>query len=78
MARVTVEDCLQNVNNRFALVLLASKRARQILNGSNILVEGKNKAQVMALREIAAEKVSYREDVQEVLYEDIESRRIKK
>ncbi len=55
MARVTVEDCLQKVDNRFKLVLLASKRARQLANGVQPLLPLENdKPTVMALREIAA------------------------
>ncbi len=54
MARVTVEDCLDKVDNRFDLVLIASKRARQIANGSEPLVdEGNDKPTVVALREIS-------------------------
>ena len=54
MARITVEDCLQNVNNRFELVLTATKRARQIGHGADPLVEEENdKPTVIALREIA-------------------------
>ena len=54
MARLTVEDCLEKINNRYDLVLLASKRARQITMGSDPLVEENNdKATVIALREIA-------------------------
>lgn len=54
MARVTVEDCLQHVDNRFDLVLLASKRARQLANGMDPLLPWENdKPTVMALREIA-------------------------
>ncbi len=54
MARVTVEDCLDHVDNRFDLVLLASKRARQLANGVDPLLPWENdKATVMALREIA-------------------------
>ena len=54
MARVTVEDCLGNVDNRFELVLVASKRARQIANGSTSFVEQESdKPTVVALREIA-------------------------
>lgn len=53
MARVTVEDCLQHVENRFKLVLLASKRAQQLLLGAEPLVERENdKPTVLALREI--------------------------
>ena len=54
MARVTVEDCLEHVDNRFDLVLLASKRARQLVNGVDPLLPWENdKPTVMALREIA-------------------------
>lgn len=59
MARVTVEDCLENVENRFKLVLLASKRARQLEKGADeFLPRGKDKDTVVALREIAAGFVS--------------------
>ncbi len=55
MARITVEDCLDNVDNRFQLVLVATKRARQLALGSTPLVEAENdKPTVLALREIAA------------------------
>jgi DNA-directed RNA polymerase subunit omega len=58
MARITVEDCLKHVDNRFELVLLAAKRARQLLAGAEPLVEwGNDKATVVALREIAAGKL---------------------
>ena len=54
MARVTVEDCLENVENRFQLVLVAAKRARQLTTGAEPCVGRENdKATVMALREIA-------------------------
>ncbi len=54
MARVTVEDCLENVDNRFELVLVASKRARQLAHGSESQLEWENdKPTVLALREIA-------------------------
>ena len=54
MARITVEDCLNNINNRFEMVLTATKRARQIANGADPLVEEENdKPTVIALREIA-------------------------
>lgn len=54
MARITVEDCLENVDNRFELVLLAARRARQILTGSDPMVDEDNdKPTVIALREIA-------------------------
>jgi DNA-directed RNA polymerase subunit omega len=62
MARVTVEDCLDNEDNRFALVILASNRTRQIMKGAKVQLEAhkyKNKPAVLALREIAAGRVRY-------------------
>jgi DNA-directed RNA polymerase subunit omega len=61
MARITVEDCLENVPNRFDLVMIASKRARQIQTGgkSPMISEDKDKPAVLALREVAANLVSY-------------------
>jgi len=54
MARVTVEDCLENVDNRFHLVLVATKRARQIEGGKEPLLDWENdKPTVVSLREIA-------------------------
>ncbi|MFQ6023168.1 MAG: DNA-directed RNA polymerase subunit omega [Acidiferrobacterales bacterium] len=54
MARITVEDCLRNVDNRFQLVLVASKRARQLMTGAESCVPKENdKPTVLALREIA-------------------------
>jgi DNA-directed RNA polymerase subunit omega len=54
MARITVEDCLEHVDNRFDLVLLAARRARQISQGADPLVPAENdKPTVIALREIA-------------------------
>ena len=59
MARVTVEDCLKKVPNRFMLVNMVSKRVRQIREGSDYLVNSpKNEDIVVSLREIAAGKVS--------------------
>jgi DNA-directed RNA polymerase subunit omega len=61
MARVTVEDCLDNVENRFELVLLASRRARQLAAGREALVKWENdKPTVVALREISAGKITPR------------------
>jgi len=58
MARVTVEDCLEKIPNRFQLVLAATYRARMLNKGHAPLVEaGNNRANVIALREIAAGKV---------------------
>lgn len=60
MARVTVEDCLECVENRFLLVLLASKRVKQLYKGNPPLVNPKNNRFVVtALREIAAGRIGY-------------------
>jgi DNA-directed RNA polymerase subunit omega len=59
MARITVEDCLQRVESRFSLVILAAKRTKMLLKGATPLVDTDNKAIVNALREIAAGKVTY-------------------
>ncbi len=68
MARVTVEDCLENLDNRFQLVLVATKRARQLANGREAMLEWENdKPTVLALREIADGLVG-----REVLDEPIE------
>jgi DNA-directed RNA polymerase subunit omega len=61
MARVTVEDCLERIPNRFELVLVAGRRAKQLLKGAPPLVVCDNKEVVMALREIAAGKVTIEE-----------------
>lgn len=61
MARITVQDCLEQVDNRFELVLMATRRARQISKGAEPLVELENdKPTVVALREIADEKINAR------------------
>jgi DNA-directed RNA polymerase subunit omega len=57
MARITVEDCLEKVGNRFELVLLGVRRSKQLLKGARPLVQTDNKEVVAALREIAAGKV---------------------
>lgn len=59
MARITIEDCLEMVENRYELVHLAVKRVKQLREGSNPLVKSKNKDIVTALREIASEKVKH-------------------
>lgn len=81
MARITVEDCLDNVGNRFDLVMLATKRARQLATGGKepLVKEDSDKATVIALREIAEGLVTeeslaarkIQEDIAEV-FEDIE------
>ena len=73
MARVTVEDCLDEVDNRFALVLLAAQRARQLLKGAKPTVEhSKNKAAVLSLREIASANVYSEGDLEDILREYVE------
>ncbi|HAA55793.1 MAG TPA: DNA-directed RNA polymerase subunit omega [Myxococcales bacterium] len=62
MARVTVEDCLEHVDNRFALVMLAVKRVRQIKKGATPLVRSRNKEAVTSLREIAVNRVNFIDD----------------
>ncbi|MEE9568875.1 MAG: DNA-directed RNA polymerase subunit omega [Candidatus Binatia bacterium] len=54
MARITLEDCLVKVSNRFQLAILATKRAKQLLKGARPLLESDNREIVLALREIAA------------------------
>ncbi|MEY4631146.1 MAG: hypothetical protein RIQ81_1266 [Pseudomonadota bacterium] len=57
MARVSIEDCLERIDNRFALVLVASDRTRQLMDGAEPLVKARNKESVLALREIAEGKI---------------------
>lgn len=62
MARITVEDCLKKVNNRFVLINMVAKRVRQIREGSEYLVNSpKNEDIVVALREVAAGKVKIKD-----------------
>jgi DNA-directed RNA polymerase subunit omega len=67
VARITVEDCLLNVPNRFALIVLATERARQLARNVRPLVASHNKACVTALREIAANRVKFNENVPDVI-----------
>lgn len=71
MARVTVEDCLEHEENRFALVILAAKRTRQLMKGAPALVHSKNRPAVTALREIADRKVYWNRPVREAVEEYI-------
>ena len=57
MARITLEDCLTQVPNRFSLALLTVQRAKQLLKGAKPLIDSDNRDIVLALREIAAGKV---------------------
>ena len=67
MARVTIEDCLDNIQNRFALVLLAAKRSRQLLAGARPLIDSDNKEVVKALREIAHGKIGFKREIAQML-----------
>lgn len=63
MARITIEDCLKRVNNRFLLVNMVAKRVRQIREGSEYLVSSpKNEDIVVSLREIAAGKIIVKQE----------------
>lgn len=72
MARVTVEDCLEREENRFALVVLASTRTRQLMKGAEPLVRSKNKPAVTSLREIAAGQVHFDRPTTDAIEEWIE------
>ena len=64
MARITVEDCLEKVDNRFGLIHLSAKRVRQLRKGVEPLIDCKNKDVVVSLREIAAGKIFQTEKVE--------------
>jgi len=66
MARITVEDCLEKVNNRFLIVQMGIKRVKQYREGYDSLVQCRNKEVVSSLREIAAGKVLPSEDLSEI------------
>lgn len=75
MARITIEDCLKRVNNRFLLVNMTAKRVRQIREGSEYLIYSpKNEDVVVSLREIAAGKITIREEKEEEIKEEIEEK----
>jgi len=74
LARITIEDCLKRVPNRFAIVNLAAKRVRQIREGSEYLVSSpKNEDIVVALREIAAGKVSFEKEAKAEIESEAEA-----
>ncbi len=75
MARVTVEDCLEHEDNRFALVVLAAGRTRELMRGEEPLVASKNRAAVTALREIAEGGVHFNRPTDGVVAEWIEENR---
>jgi DNA-directed RNA polymerase subunit omega len=74
MARVTVEDCLEHEENRFALVVLAAQRARQLMKGAAPLVRSSNRCAVSALREIASGKVHFDRPSHDAVVEYIDVR----
>ncbi|HMQ10040.1 MAG TPA: DNA-directed RNA polymerase subunit omega [Oligoflexia bacterium] len=69
MARISIEDCLEKLQNRFALVHLASERARQLARGSNRLIITKNKDIVTSLREIASGRIKTKKELDETVIE---------
>jgi DNA-directed RNA polymerase subunit omega len=73
MARITIEDCLGNLHNRFELVHLAIERVKQLRKGAHPLVKCQNKEIVQALREIAQDKVKF-ENLEELAREAEEQR----
>jgi DNA-directed RNA polymerase subunit omega len=70
VARITVEDCLKKVPSRFALVHIASERARQLIKGAPAFVKTDNKAVVTALREVASGYVSVAEGQKKRKFEE--------
>jgi len=77
VARVTVEDCLEQVGNRFALVILAAERARQLSKGSPAMVRCDNKPAVTALREIAVGKVRFEQDIRSTVEQYLRDTRLR-
>lgn len=73
MARITVEDCLEQVNNRFLIVQMGIKRVKQYREGYEPLVACKNKEAVTSLREIAAQKVLPADELTEVGLNDADA-----
>jgi len=76
VARITVEDCLAKEGNRFALIVLAAERARQLAHGARPHVVSHNKVAVVALREIAAGHVRFREHVKETIMAFIADKKV--
>jgi DNA-directed RNA polymerase subunit omega len=72
MARVTVEDCLERIPSRFALVIVAARRTRQLLKGSESRVKSRNREAVTALREISSGAVYIEENIAEILEQHVE------
>jgi DNA-directed RNA polymerase subunit omega len=70
MARVSIEDCIEKLPNRFALVVVAANRTRQLMGSSQPLVRSHNKPGVIALREIAEGKISQKGDYKNLNFLD--------
>jgi DNA-directed RNA polymerase subunit omega len=70
MARVTVEDCMESINNRFVLVQMSNKRTRQLLKGAKTLVVSENREIVNSLREIAQKKAFLDSEAKESLQKE--------
>ncbi len=77
MARVTVEDCLEKVPNRFSLVILAAERARQLAGGARALVKCDNKPAVTSLREIARGQVAFNEHVETTVRQYLDEQKLR-
>ena len=77
MARVTVEDCLEKVPNRFALVVLGAERSRQLAKGARPIVACDNKSAVTALREIAEGMVRFNENVESTVRQYLSELRLR-
>ena len=78
MARITVEDCLQECENRFALVHIAAKRTRELFKGIEPTIRCKNREVVTSLREIAAGKFSLSGDILEASASQISAKKARK
>jgi DNA-directed RNA polymerase subunit omega len=74
MARITIEDCLDNVENMYELVLLTTRRARQLFSGADPLVKSKNRTIVTALREVASGQVRPAYDANDLAKENGDAR----
>ncbi len=72
MARVTVEDCLEKIPSRFALVSVAAKRSRQLLKGAEPTVKSRNREAVTSLREIANGTIIVEQDIKELEEQSVE------
>lgn len=70
MARITIEDCLNNVNNRFTIIHMVAKRVRQLRKGAEPTIASKNRDIVMSLREIASGNVTVQPEEEALLLDE--------